>query len=405
VSGSTPLLAVGLMRSYGDSNLNPGGAVVDMTALDRIHAFDPRSSVVRADAGLSLDALIRATLPHRLFPPVVPGTRFVTLGGAVGNDVHGKNHHRSGSFGNHVRRLGLRRSDGGLLELGPDDPTGLFAATIGGLGLTGLVEWVELQLTRIDGSSIDGETVPFHSLEEFFALSDESIASHEFTVSWIDCTRVEGTAMRGLFSRGNWSRDPARLPHPAKPKAGIPIEFPSFALNPLSLRLFNDLYFRLGRWRAGRSRTHYAPFFFPLDSVMNWNRLYGRRGMYQYQCVVPPTDSLPVIAELLQVIAASGEGSFLAVLKTFGDRTSPGMLSFPREGTTLALDFRNRGAETLALMARLDEIVLAAGGRLYPAKDGRMSARLFQSGYPRLAEFAPHVDPHFSSAFWRRVAP
>lgn len=404
-TGGDAMLGVGLMRSYGDSNLNPDASVIRMTGLDRIRHFDPASRVVRADAGLSLDSLIRTALPHGLFPAVVPGTRFATLGGAVANDIHGKNHHRFGTFGNHVRRLSLMRSDGTRIELGPDDESGLFAATIGGLGLTGLIEWVEIELRAIPGAMIDSETIPFGSLEEFFALADESTASHEHTVSWIDCTRIEGTKMRGLFMRGNCADDPERRPHPARPRRSMPVDLPRFALNPLTLRLFNEAYYGLGRLRAGRSKVHYEPFFFPLDGIMNWNRLYGRDGMFQYQCVIPPDASLDAIAALLKIIAASGQGSFLAVLKTFGSNASPGLLSFPREGTTLALDFRNRGERTLELLASLDEVVFAAGGRLYPAKDGRMSARMFQSGYPRLEAFAAHVDPHFTSAFWRRVAP
>jgi len=247
------------------------------------------------------------------------------------------------------------------------------------------------------------ETIPFGSLEEFFALSEESSDAYEYTVAWVDCTHIDGTAVRGLFSRGSHSADPALRPHALKPAFSVPLEVPRFVLNPFTLRLFNTLYYRLGVARSGRRSVHYAPFFFPLDSVMNWNRLYGRAGMYQYQCVVPADGSAAAIAALLHIIAASGQGSFLAVLKTFGDKPSPGMLSFPRAGTTLALDFRNRGAATLDLMARLDEVVRAAGGRLYPAKDGRMGAELFRSGYPRLAEFVTHVDPRFSSALWRRV--
>jgi len=398
------LLAVGKLRSYGDSNLNPDGAVIDMTGLDRIHSFDAETGILRADAGLSLDSLIRSVVPQGFFPAVVPGTRFVTLGGAVANDVHGKNHHRFGTFGNHVRRLSLRRSDGSRIEAGRGTSNGLFEATIGGLGLTGLIEWVEIELRRVPGTSIDAENIAFSSLDEFFALSESSVETHEYTVSWIDCTKVEGRSVRGIFTRGNHSAYPGRLLHPARPSLGIPVEFPRFSLNPLTLKLFNSLYYRMGRAGAGRDLVHYAPFFFPLDAISNWNRLYGRSGMYQYQCVIPPTDAEAVTAELLRRIASSGAGSFLAVLKTFGDRVSPGMLSFPREGTTLALDFRNRGLPTIALLGELDDVVREAGGRLYPAKDGRMSAAMFQSGYPQLAEFSAHVDPHFSSAFWRRVA-
>ena len=231
-------LAVGLSRSYGDSGLNPGGAVIAMAGLDRIHAFDPATGVLRADAGLSLDALIAFALPRGWFPPVVPGTRFVTLGGAVANDVHGKNHHRAGTFGRHVLRLGLLRSDGQALELAPQDASGLFAATVGGLGLTGLIAWVELQLSPAAGAWLDAEDIAFHGLDDFFALADESEASHAYTVAWVDCLAAGRTLGRGIFSRANPASDPDRSLH-RPPRLAAPLDAPAGLLNPLSLRLFN----------------------------------------------------------------------------------------------------------------------------------------------------------------------
>lgn len=398
-------LAIGLGRSYGDSGLNPDGAIIAMRALDRVHAFDAGQGVLRADAGLSLDQLIKLAAPRGFSPAVVPGTRFVTLGGAVANDVHGKNHYRAGAFGRHVRRLSLRRTDGSRIELGPEDETGLFAATLGGLGLTGVIEWVELALKKVPSGFIDAEDIAFGSLAEFFSIADESDATHEYTVAWVDCTRSGGSLGRGIFSRGNMAPDGGRPGNAGPSRLRIPFEFPRYALNALTLRAFNALYFAAKRAGAAKRRIPSTPFFFPLDAIGDWNRLYGRDGMYQYQCVIPPAVRAEAIGELLNVIARSGQGSFLAVLKTFGPLTSPGMLSFPREGVTLALDFSNRGAQTLALFDSLDKIVQSAGGRLYPAKDGRIGAAMFAAGYPNLSEFCKHLDPGLSSSFWRRVHP
>jgi FAD/FMN-containing dehydrogenase len=397
-------LAIGLRRSYGDSGLNPDGAVIEMAGLDRAIAFDPETRVLRAEAGISLDALLGILVPRGFFLPVTPGTRFVTLGGAVANDVHGKNHHRAGTIGRWVRRLGLLRSDGTAVELGPDDNSGLFAATIGGLGLTGLIAWVEIEVIPIASTMMDVETIPFASLDAFFPLSEESDGGFDYTVAWIDCLATGDALGRGIFSR---ARQAATGPlAPPKPRRGpsLPFDLPGFALNGLTVRAFNGLYYRNGRRKAGRATMPYEPFFYPLDRIGGWNRLYGRRGFYQYQSVVPPDAARDATKAMLQAISAAGQGSFLAVLKTFGDTPSPGMLSFPRPGTTLALDFANRGLSTLKLMARLDAIVREAGGRLYPAKDGRIPAEMFQAGYPNWQDFARHVDPGFSSSLWRRVS-
>ena len=393
-------LAIGLGRSYGDSGLNADEVLIDMRGIDRLIAFDPETGIVRAEAGASLSALARFLAPRGWFLPTVPGTRFVTLGGAVANDVHGKNHERAGTFGANVRRLALRRSAEGTIECAPGDP--LFAATVGGLGLTGLIEWVEFTAARIPSTMIDQEILPLADLDAFFVVAQESKAAFEHTVAWVDCTQRDARRGRGIFTRGNWASEGGLEPHVDR-AIPIPIEAPSFALNPLTLKSFNTAYDAAQRMKAGTSRVHYSSHFFPLDALFGWNKLYGPAGFYQYQCALPWETCRDAVAEMLAIIARSGEGSFLAVLKTFGDKPSPGLLSFPMPGATLALDFRNRGALTLKLLERLDDVVRAAKGRLYPAKDGRMSGEMFRLGYPALDAFAPHVDPAFSSNFWRRV--
>ena len=398
------LLAIGLRRSYGDSGLNPDGAIIDMIRLDRAIAFDPETRLLRAEAGVSLDALLGMLVPRGFFLPVTPGTRFATLGGAVANDVHGKNHHRAGTLGRWVRRLGVMRSDGGTVELGRDDNNGLFAATIGGLGLTGLIAWVEIEVIPIASAMMEVETIPLAALDEFFPLAAESDGAFDYTVAWIDCLARGDALGRGLFSRARHSASGPLVPRKKRSGLSLPFDLPGFVLNGVTVSVFNELYYRNGRRKAGRASVPYEPFFYPLDRIGRWNQLYGRRGFYQYQSVVPPEAARDATRAMLQAISAAGEGSFLAVLKTFGDRPSPGMLSFPRPGTTLALDFANRGASTLKLMDRLDAIVREAGGRLYPAKDGRISAAMFRAGYPDWEDFARHVDPSFSSAFWRRVS-
>jgi len=401
-AGGRTLLAAGLGRSYGDSGLNPDGAIVEMGELDRIIGFDPATRLLRAEAGISIDTLLRLFVPRGLFPPVTPGTRFVTLGGAIANDIHGKNHHRAGTLGRWVRRLGLLRSDGGEIELGDDDKTGLFAATIGGLGLTGIIAWAEIELMAIPSAQMEVETLPFATLDEFFAIAEGSDHSFDYTVAWVDCLATAGASGRGIFSRARHAAT-GSLKSSTGRGFDVPIDLPGFVLGGTTVRAFNALYFRNASRKAGHATVPYEPFFYPLDTIGRWNRLYGRRGLYQYQSVVPPAAARDATAAMLASISAAGEGSFLAVLKTFGDIASPGRLSFPRPGTTLALDFANRGASTLALMGRLDAIVREAGGRLYPAKDGRIPAEMFQAGYPNWRDFARHVDPGFSSSFWRRV--
>ncbi|MEM1085060.1 MAG: FAD-binding oxidoreductase [Verrucomicrobiota bacterium] len=394
------VLPYGLGRSYGDSCLLSEGTMIETRFLDRLISFDRESGLLRAEAGISLDAILRFCVPLGWFLPTTPGTRQVTLGGAIANDIHGKNHHRAGCFGNHVPRFELMRSDGSrtVHELG--DP--LHAATIGGLGLTGIITWADLQLVPIQSAHLDVELIRFKGLEEFLNLSKDSEDDWEHTVAWLDCLASGPSLGSGIFIRGNWADSGKLEPH-KPPGAAVPIDFPSFALNRLSIRAFNTLYYRRFLGKEKRLQQHYSPFFHPLDSVQGWSRIYGKRGFYQYQCVIPFEAGAEPMNDLLARIARSGQGSFLTVLKTFGDKPSPGMLSFPSPGITLALDFANQGKETLALFDDLDAIVRVAKGRFYPAKDARMSRHDFERSYPRLDEFRPHVDPAFSSDFWKRM--
>lgn len=399
------VLPHGLGRSYGDSCLNDGGSLLDTTGLDHFIEFDRASGLLRCEAGVSLAAILELAVPHGWFLPVTPGTKHVTLGGAIANDVHGKNHHRAGTFGRFINRLELLRSDGSRLVCSAGDHDDLFRATIGGLGLTGLITWAELRLEQVESDSIDYESVRFSNLDEFFELAQDSDKRFEYTVAWVDCLVHGSNLGRGVFLRGNHAaapRGPLR-PRSARKIRSLPIHLPGFVLNRFSIRAVNSVYFHKQRQRLVRRTTHFEPFFYPLDSIGNWNRLYGRRGFMQYQCVVPLHSGREGIRRILSRIAHSEDASFLAVLKVFGDVPSPGMLSFPRPGVTLALDFANRGPRTLALLEELDRIVRRQAGRVYPAKDARMSPESFDAYYPEWREFSRYVDPRFSSSFWRRV--
>lgn len=395
-------LAFGNGRSYGDSCLNDGGTLLHTAGMDRYIAFDATTGILECEAGLQLADIIERVLPQGWFLPVTPGTKYVTVGGAIANDVHGKNHHHAGSFGAHVLALELLRSDGSRRLCSPGDHPAWFAATVGGLGLTGLITRARLQLRPIPGPWLETTTRRFGNLAEFFAVSDAS-ASDEYTVAWVDCLAKGKNLGRGVFSSGNHVAGENVDALPRRHRLSVPFTPPVPLVNTLSLKLFNALYFQRASSAPNRRRSHFERFFFPLDTIGDWNRMYGKKGFLQYQCVVPPTAAQAAVAEILTRVAADGTGSFLAVLKNFGTRPSPGMLSFPRPGTTLALDFPNRGERTLRLLSELDRVVIAAGGAVYPAKDARMSAEMFAVSFPRVQEFLPYVDPHFSSGLWRRV--
>jgi FAD/FMN-containing dehydrogenase len=398
-------LAQGNGRSYGDVGLNPGHTLVGTRWLDRYLGFDPATGTLECEAGVLLSSIIEDLLPRGWFLPVVPGTRHVTVGGAIANDVHGKNHHRMGSFGDHVLALTLLRTDGTTIECSPAQNPQWFAATVGGLGLTGLITRARLRLRPVESGWVRVSARRFRGLDAFFELNAQAERSHEYTVSWIDClSGAEG--LRGVLLAGEHvPREALEGGRPVVPpvpaRKGFPLTPPFSLVNPLSLRLFNTAYFH----RSPRAKVFDQAlwdYFWPLDKIANWNRIYGRRGLLQYQFVVPPQRAHETISEVLRLLRGAGTGSFLAVLKTFGDRSAPGMLSFARPGLTLALDFPNV-APVHALFTQLDACIARAGGALYPAKDALGSAALFHAGYPRWHEFQQYRDPGVSSGMLRRI--
>jgi FAD/FMN-containing dehydrogenase len=388
-------------RSYGDSCLNDGGFLLDVSRLDRLMEFDEERGVLQCEAGVTLAEILALTVPRGWFLPVVPGTRWVSVGGAIANDIHGKNHHRAGTFGGHVTRLELLRSSGERIACSPDDE--LFRATVGGLGLTGLILWAEIRLKRVPGSGIAMERIRFADLEAFFDLATEDHA-FEYTVAWVDCLARGRRLGRGIYLRGDHAALEGQAPSPLRPaRLRVPADAPAGLLNRLTLGLLNEAYYRARLGSRRRVTVPYAPFFFPLDGVEDWTRLYGRRGFLQYQCVVPDAPGGGPIRTIFERISRSGEPASLAVLKRFGDAPSPGLLSFPREGMTLAVDFAFRGSRTLGLLDDLDAVVRESGGAVYPAKDARMRPESFRAFFPGLDRFTVQRDPKFSSSFWRRV--
>jgi FAD/FMN-containing dehydrogenase len=403
-----PILAYGNGRSYGDVCLNDNGTLIATRDMDRWIAFDATTGVLDCEAGVLLTDIIDFALPRGWLPPVCPGTALVTVGGAIANDVHGKNHHRLGTFCHHLLSFELLRSDGQQLLCSPQDNAEWFRATIGGLGLTGLIRRARLQLRPVSSPWIAGDNQRFSNLADFFRLSAESEPQHEYTVAWIDCSATGRKFGRGVFSRGNHLPGEtdalqAVVPSDRTRSLRVPLTPPISPMLGGTIRLFNSLVYHRPSAQRAHARWHYRQFQFPLDGILEWNRLYGPRGFFQYQCVLPGSDAHAALTEMLQRIARSGQGSFLSVLKIFGSMPSLGLMSFPRPGVTLALDFPNRGASTLRLLDALDEITRACGGAVYPAKDARMSAAAYQQYFPAWREFQRYVDPRFSSSFWRRV--
>jgi FAD/FMN-containing dehydrogenase len=397
---NNPGIAYGMGRSYGDVCLNPNGYLWLTTGMGRFIDFNSKTGLLKCEAGVVLADIQKHFVPRGWSLPVTPGTQLVTVGGAIANDVHGKNHHRVGSFGNHVHSLKLARTDGQVLECSPLVLPEWFGATVGGLGLTGVITEAEIQLRPIAGPWLNTETIAYKNLKEFFELADASEQKWEHTVSWVDClARAEP---RGIFMRANHTdADPGSEPTTKKRK--VPFAPPVSLINKWTLRPFNSTYYHVKKWNSGKSIEHYKEFFHPLDNLRGWNRIYGPRGFFQYQSVVPRDLGLDATKAMLAEIKRAGEGSFLAVLKTFGDTKSLGMLSFPKAGVTLALDFPNNGQYTEKLFERLDAVLREAKGRIYMAKDARMPRGLFEQGYPGFAEFCNYRDPGISSGMSRRL--
>ncbi len=409
-----PVLAHGLGRSYGDVALLENGRVILTRRLDRMLDFDPVSGWLKCEAGVSIQEIIETFLPRGYFLPVVPGTWFVTVGGAIGNDIHGKSHHVDGTFCDHVRTIELLTASGEIVRCSATEEPELFWATVGGIGLTGIILTAEVRLIPVAGPWIVQEAVRCENLAHFFEESGKS-AAFTHTVTWIDCV-TQGKALgRGILQRGGHA--PAgveghegalgKLKAGLSPFLQVPMDGPNWLLNTATIRLFNEAYFHKQPKGQSNSVIHYQPFFFPLDFVKDWNRVYGDRGFLQYQLVVPPDPEHRIIRQVLETITASGMGSFLAVIKEFGDQVHSG-LSFPRPGVTLALDFAHQGQPLLDLCNRLDDIVSDAGGRVYLGKDARLSMTHFRRQYPEWETWRAvkdRWDPNqvFQSALGQRL--
>src|SRR5258708_36142876 len=393
---SQSVLPIGYGRSYGDSGLNDGGVALDTTPLGRFMCFDEEQGVLGCEAGVSLAEILELIGPRGWVLPVTPGTKFVSVAGAVANDIHGKNHHHAGTFGCHVNRFELLRSSGERLICSPTENVELCRATIGGLGLTGLILWVEFRLKKIANPFINYERIRFGSLDEFWNITADSDHNYEFTVSWLDC-QIGGRHMgRGLFWRGNHAtaEQGASKKIRRKPTLRLPIDIPSFLLNTLTMKMAREAIYRSQLTKRIHGIVPYEGFFYPLDAILDWNRGYGKRGFLQYQFVVSDADNYRALNDILAQIRKAGEIWFLNVFKTFGDVKSPGMLSFPRPGATLAVDFAFKGQKTLDFLDSLDKIVRDNGGRVYPAKDAPMSPDSFQPFYPNFQAFPHDIDPN-----------
>ena len=397
-------LPFGNGRSYGDVCLNSGGLLLDARGLDRFISFDAGDGILRCESGVLLSDMLALTVPRGWFPPVVPGTRFVTLGGAIANDIHGKNHHSAGTFGCHVRCLELLRSDGRRLRCSPSENPDWFRATVGGLGLTGLILWAEIGLKRIDSPVMEVETIRYEKLDDFFDLSVESDQKYEYTVAWVDSMARGKHLGRGHFIRANHAAPNARQPAAPRYRARLAVDPPFSVVNRTSARMFNSLYYRKQFRTRSTGLAHYEPFFFPLDRLLDWNRLYGPRGFHQYQCLLPLSNAgREALRAIFDRGVDGGMECFLSVLKVFGNHQSPGLLSFPRAGVTVTLDLCHHGERTLQLLDDFDRVVRSVGGAVYPAKDGRMSSASFRQYFPHYQELERFRDPHFSSSFWRRT--
>ena len=394
---TVPLIARGAGRSYGDSAI--AANVVGTRYFDNFHSFDQTSGVLRCDAGVSLEQILQLTIPAGWFLPVVPGTSQITVAGAIASDVHGKNHHRDGCFSSFVNEFSLLLANGETVRVSRDQNRDLFRATCGGMGLTGIILEASLQLRAITSSAIQQRTRPAESLSAIMALFEEYDDAH-YSVAWLDCLAAGQALGRSILFLGEHADDNQR--GLVSPRSwSVPFSTPGALLNSFTVRSFNAAYFNWHQRRSRRQRVSYANYFFPLDSFHHWNRLYGRRGFLQYQLVLPAESAKSGIQTVLQKIQAAGKGSFLSVLKKMGAQND-NLLSFPLSGYTLALDFKYE-PNLFQLLETLDAVVLDHDGRLYLAKDARMSEHVFKKSYPRWQEFLEikkSVDPQgqFASA-------
>lgn len=417
------VIARGQGRSYGDAALNENGRVLLTERVNRLLEFDVVNGILRAEAGVTLAEILDVIVPRGWFLPVTPGTKFVSLGGCVAADVHGKNHHHEGSFGDHVVGIDLILADGSRVVCSPSENPELFWVTVGGMGLTGIIGEVTFKLIPIQSAQMMVRHHAADDLEQLFRHLQNPAIDDRYTVAWIDNLATGKNLGRGIAMCGHHATVqelPADFGDALASKPGrsrsVPFDLPAWALNPLSIGVFNALYYQREGKKQQPFLRGYDPYFYPLDAIGQWNRLYGKRGFVQYQCVIPEPSAFDGIKALLQELSGSRRPSFLAVLKRLGAQ-GRGLLSFPVAGYTLALDLPIRSGKLLAghpddglftLLNKLDEIVLQHGGRVYLAKDARLSAESFRAMYPRYAEWLRiknAVDPQnrFSSSLSRRL--
>ncbi|MFK0272426.1 FAD-binding protein [Ensifer sp. NPDC090286] len=398
-------LPFGNGRSYGDSCHNDRGTLIESNLYGRILAFDPGTGMMTCEAGVTLRQVLERAIEHRFFLPVTPGTAFVTVGGAVANDVHGKNHHARGTFGNHVTRFTLLRSTGERLTCTPVENPELFAATIGGMGLTGLILTVDIRLMKVPSPHVQQHAIRFENLDRYFALVDGVDAEHEYSVAWIDQLARGSRMGRGVLLAGDHADGSCELPDiPKGLKLSVPFSPPFNLLNRATLKGFNEYYFRKVKPGETVTTVPWTSYFYPLDAIGAWNRLYGPRGLYQHQSVYPAENAPEITAKLMETARQAGHASFLTILKRFGDIGSRGVLSFPRPGFTLTLDFANQGERTVKLLDALDRIVIEAGGAINPYKDARMTPQVFEKSFPFWRNLETLRDPALVSNFWMRTA-
>ncbi|WP_323037019.1 FAD-binding oxidoreductase [Pararhodobacter sp.] len=408
--GKGPVIARGMGRAYGDSAI--AKTTLDMRHFNKMIAFDDETGQLVAEAGVTLGEIIKAFLTRGWFLSVTPGTQFVSIGGAIASDVHGKNHHSEGSFGNFVDWFDLLGADGSVTRCSRTENPDLFAWTIGGMGLTGIVIRAAIRLKRVESGWIRQATIPAANLDEALEAFEDTYSA-TYSMAWIDCAATGDKMGRSIVMNGEHAgrselpaaRRTKPFETPRHGKRSVPFNAPGFALNPVSVRLFNEAYYQRGARQPANGLVGWGPFFYPLDVIGNWNRIYGRKGFMQFQCVVPLESHADGLRAILNAISRSGAGSFLAVLKRFGPQDS--RLSFPMEGYTLALDFP-MNSRSLALMPELDRITADHGGRFYLAKDSRMSAEILRETDPRWLGFATMrrdqgLTGHFASAQSERL--
>ncbi|MEJ7848561.1 MAG: FAD-binding oxidoreductase [Pyrinomonadaceae bacterium] len=388
VENANTLIARGNGRCYGDSSLGPN--IFSTLKLNRILSFDTQTNTLECEAGVMLNEILEVFVPKGFFLPVTPGTKFITVGGAVAADVHGKNHHSEGSFSEHLLSFQLLTESGEIVSCSKDENAGLFWQTCGGMGLTGIILSARFKLKTIETSFIRQITHKAASLEKVMELFEKS-ANSTYSVAWIDCLargKTLGRSMLMLGEHANYDELPIKLQKNAlAAKSGnsltIPFNFPTFSLNKASVKAFNFAYYYRQFAQNSENFVHYESFFYPLDGINNWNRIYGRKGFLQYQFVLPTHNSFDGLTKILKRIEQSGQGSFLAVLKLFGKPNPNAVMSFPIEGYTLALDFKV-SPKVFRLLDELDEIVAEFSGRVYLAKDARMSAVFFHKTYSNI---------------------